>query len=176
MICDPSVQKPDLLKDKFWESVIPKEMLYSVGSETGYGETTYNGGGGSGVVSDLMRRRVSNTTLYESIRTQGRVSRASSGNDLINRASSGNDLIKSVLTRAQLSRVGSIPPATPPRPKEALVRPKEARTRPVEALARNGREIEVTQGEANDLKDIPVGTISRGKAGTRQDEMTKGKM
>lgn len=97
MICDPSVQKPDLLKDKFWESVIPKEMLYSVGSEgygklltpefrgsaevalddklegseTGYGETTYNGGG----VSELMRRRVSNTTLYESIRTQGRVSR-----------------------------------------------------------------------------------------------------
>ena len=102
MICDPSVQKPDLLKDKFWESVIPKEMLYSVGSEgygkllppefrgsaevalddklegseTGYGETTYNGGGGGGgVASDLMRRRVSNTTLYESIRTQGRVSR-----------------------------------------------------------------------------------------------------
>ena len=100
MICDPSVQKPDLLKDKFWESVIPKEMLYSVGSEgygkplppefrgsaevalddklegseTGYGETTYIGGGG-GVASDLMRRRVSNTTLYESIRTQGRVSR-----------------------------------------------------------------------------------------------------
>ena len=46
----------------------------------------------------------------------------------------------------------------------------------MEALARNGRGIEVTQGEANDLKDIPVGTISRGKAGTRQDEMTKGKM
>ena len=97
MICDPNVQKPDLLKDKFWESVIPKEMLYSVGSEgygkllppefrgsaevalddklegseTRYGETTYNRGGGS----ELMRRRVSNTTLYESIRTQGRVSR-----------------------------------------------------------------------------------------------------
>ena len=37
MICDPTVQKPDLLKDKFWESVIPKEMLYSVGSD-GYGK------------------------------------------------------------------------------------------------------------------------------------------
>ena len=97
MICDPPVQKPDLLKDRFWESVIPKEMLYSVGSEgygkllppefrgsaevalddklegseTGYGETTYNGV----AASELMRRRVSNTTLYESIRTQGRVSR-----------------------------------------------------------------------------------------------------
>ena len=99
MICDPTVQKPDLLKDKFWESVIPKEMLYSVGSdgygkilspefrgsaevalddklegsETGYGETTHLGT--SEEVSELMRRRISNTTLYESIRTQGRVSR-----------------------------------------------------------------------------------------------------
>lgn len=98
MICDPAVQKPDLLKDKFWESVIPKEMLYSVGSdgygkilspefrgsaevalddklegsETGYGETRYQE---AGMTSELMRRRVSNTTLYESIRTQGKVSR-----------------------------------------------------------------------------------------------------
>ena len=99
MICDPNVQKPDLLKDKFWESVIPKEMLYSAGSdgygkilspefrgsaevalddklegsETGYGETTHLGSREE--VSELMRRRISNTTLYESIRTQGRVSR-----------------------------------------------------------------------------------------------------
>jgi len=86
------------------------------GTETGYGETAHLGSREE--VSELMRRRISNTTLYESIRTQGRVSRTSSG----------NDLIKSVLTRAQLSRVSSIPPATPPRPKEALVRPKEART------------------------------------------------
>merc|ERR1712192_125976 len=148
----------------------------------------------------MGRRRVSNTTLYESIRTQGRVSRASSGNDLINRASSGNDLIKNVLTRGQLSRVASIPPATPPRPKEALVRPKEAlvrpkeallrpkeaRTRPLEALARSdevlariGRGTAVTKGEADSLKDCPVGpdqscTTSRGMVGTRQDNMTKG--
>merc|ERR1719237_1630911 len=154
MICEPPVQKPDLLKDKFWESVIPKEMLYSVGSEgygklltpefrgsaevalddklegseTGYGETTYNEGG----VSELMRRRVSNTTLYESIRTQGKVSRASSGNDLIKSV-----LTRAWSTRAQLSRVASIPPATPPRPKEALVRPKEALARPVEGSARS---------------------------------------
>ena len=114
------------------------------------------------------------------------MSRASSGNDLINRASSGNDLIKSVLTRGQLSRVASIPPATPPRPKEALVRPKEARTRPVEALARSdevltriGRITAVTKSEADSLKDSPVGpdqicTTSRGMVGPRQDEMTKG--
>ena len=229
MICDPSVQKPDLLKDRFWESVIPKEMLYSVGSEgygkllppefrgsaevalddklegseTGYGETTYNGV----AASELMRRRVSNTTLYESIRTQGRVSRlvrvindynplavcrVSSGNDLINRASSGNDLIKSVLTRAQLSRVASIPPATPPRPKEALVRPKEAAlawpretlARSDEALSRNGirRETRVSQeGGPDGLEGSPVGpsqrwTTSRGKAGTIQKEISKGKM
>ena len=157
MICDPTVQKPDLLKDKFWESVIPKEMLYSVGSdgygkilspefrgsaevalddklegtETGYGETAHLGSREE--VSELMRRRISNTTLYESIRTQGRVSRYVEVlfvymSVCTCRTSSGNDLIKSVLTRAQLSRVSSIPPATPPRPKEALVRPKEART------------------------------------------------
>ena len=29
MICDPAVQKPDLLKDKFWDEIIPQEMLYS---------------------------------------------------------------------------------------------------------------------------------------------------
>ena len=107
------------------------------------------------------------------------INRASSGNDLINRASSGNDLIKSVLTRAQLSRVASVPPATPPRPKEALVRPKEALTRSDEALTRNGvrRGAAVSRGGA----DCPVGagqscTTSRGKAGTRQEEITRGKM
>ena len=111
------------------------------------------------------------------------VSRASSGNDLINRASSGNDLIKSVLTRAQLSRVASIPPATPPRPKEALVRPKEALARPVEASARSDealtrigvrRGAAASQGGANCLKGSRVDpgqscTTSRGKAGTRQE-------
>ena len=101
------------------------------------------------------------------------MSRASSGNDLINRASSGNDLIKSVLTRAQLSRVASVPPATPPRPKEALVRPKEALTRSDEALTRNGVR-RGSQGGADCLKGSLVGpgqscTTSRGKAGTRQE-------
>ena len=108
------------------------------------------------------------------------MSRASSGNDLINRASSGNDLIKSVLTRAQLSRVASVPPATPPRPKEALVRPKEALTRSDEALTRNGVR-RGSQGGADCLKGSLVGpgqscTTSRGKAGTRQEEITRGKM
>ena len=52
----------------------------------------------------------------------------------------------------------------------------EALARSDEALTRNGRGTAVTQGGTDDLKDSPVGTISRGKAGTRQEEMTKGKM
>ena len=37
MICDPTVEKPDLLKDRFWDEIIPQDLLYSVGSE-GYGK------------------------------------------------------------------------------------------------------------------------------------------
>ena len=32
LIVDPVVEKPDLLKDKFWDEIIPQEMLYTVGS------------------------------------------------------------------------------------------------------------------------------------------------
>ena len=94
-----------------------------------------------------------------------------------------------MLTRAQLSRVASIPPATPPRPKEALVRPKEAQARPSEALTRSDEALTrngvrrgaaaVSQDGSDCLKGSPVGqicTTSRGKAGTRQEEITKGKM
>ena len=115
------------------------------------------------------------------------MSRASSGNDLINRASSGNDLIKSVLTRAQLSRVASIPPATPPRPKEALVRPKEAFARPVEAVTRSDEALTmngvrrggagaVSEGGADCWKGSKVGQRCRDIAGTRNEQISKGKM
>ena len=108
------------------------------------------------------------------------MSRASSGNDLINRASSGNDLIKSVLTRAQLSRVASIPPATPPRPKEALARPIEALTRSDEALTMNGVRRggagAVSEREADCWKGIKVGQSCEGIAGTRHAQISKGKM
>ena len=33
LICDPEVEKPDLLKDKFWSEVIPSELPYTIGSE-----------------------------------------------------------------------------------------------------------------------------------------------
>ena len=29
LICDPTVAKPDLLKDKFWDSVIPSQLPYT---------------------------------------------------------------------------------------------------------------------------------------------------
>ena len=32
LICDPTAEKPDLLKDKYWDDTIPNEMLYTVGS------------------------------------------------------------------------------------------------------------------------------------------------
>ena len=32
LICDPTAEKPDLLKDKYWDDIIPNEMLYTVGS------------------------------------------------------------------------------------------------------------------------------------------------
>ena len=33
LICDPAVENPDLLKDKFWSEVIPSELPYTVGYE-----------------------------------------------------------------------------------------------------------------------------------------------
>ena len=55
----------------------------------------------------------------------------------------------------------------------------EALARSDEVLTRIGRGTAVTKGEADSLKDCPVGpdqscTTSRGMVGTRQDEMTKG--
>ncbi len=32
LICDPTAEKPDLLKDQYWDDTIPNEMLYTVGS------------------------------------------------------------------------------------------------------------------------------------------------
>ena len=29
MICDPTVKKPDLLKDKFWNQIIPDQPNYT---------------------------------------------------------------------------------------------------------------------------------------------------
>ena len=29
LICDPTVEKPDLLKDKFWDQVIPDQLPYT---------------------------------------------------------------------------------------------------------------------------------------------------
>ena len=29
LICDPTVAKPDLLKDKFWDSAIPSQLPYT---------------------------------------------------------------------------------------------------------------------------------------------------
>ena len=136
MICDPTVQKPDLLKDKFWDSVIPQELLYSVGSE-GYGKTVAPEWRGSAEeatevkegrveaayslgVPGLVRRRRSSVAVYESIRTQGRMSRQTSETGLVSRRTSDTGLIKAVLTRAQAARVASLPPDTPPRPKGPL--------------------------------------------------------
>ena len=33
LTCDPTVEKPELLKDKFWSEIIPTDMPYTVGSE-----------------------------------------------------------------------------------------------------------------------------------------------
>ena len=33
LTCDPTVEKPELLKDKFWNEIIPSDIPYTVGSE-----------------------------------------------------------------------------------------------------------------------------------------------
>ena len=33
LTCDPTVEKPELLKDKFWSEIIPTDMPYTVGSQ-----------------------------------------------------------------------------------------------------------------------------------------------
>ena len=86
LICDPSVEKPTLLKDKFWDEVIPTELAYTVGSQMfraeefkGSAEVTLEKN-----ISDTTRasaifhtdeehnfkkRKYSIDTIYESIRT-----------------------------------------------------------------------------------------------------------
>jgi len=87
LICDPTVEKPDLLKDKFWDDVIPPELPYTVGSEEfraeefkGSAEVTLDIKDSETIYSDgtilygepnLRRRCYSKETIYESIRTVG---------------------------------------------------------------------------------------------------------
>ncbi|XP_023341651.1 bestrophin-4 [Eurytemora carolleeae] len=83
LICDPTAEKPDLLKDKYWDDTIPNEMLYTVGSIgerdvefQGSAEITLNVDQSERLYSDLsvpnpLRKRVnSNETIYESIRSR----------------------------------------------------------------------------------------------------------
>ena len=32
-MCDPTVEKPELLRDKFWEDVVPPHLPYTVGAQ-----------------------------------------------------------------------------------------------------------------------------------------------
>ena len=94
LTCDPTVEKPELLKDKFWSEIIPAELPYTVGSEPdraqefrGSAELTldlkeeekiyseghyYFGGDKQGHVRKRKPSRVSRfsrETIYESIRS-----------------------------------------------------------------------------------------------------------
>ena len=62
-----------------------------------------------------------------------------------------------MLTRAQLSRVSSIPPATPPRPKEALVRPKEALVKEARTGAERGALVSFGGSGAGQSCKVGVG-------------------
>jgi len=88
LITDPTVPKPDLLKDKFWDEVIPTELPYTLASEI-YKAEEFKGSAelslgikdedklysDSPILYDkqgktnLKRRRFSKETVYESIRT-----------------------------------------------------------------------------------------------------------
>jgi len=85
LICDPIVEKPDLLKDKFWEEIIPQELLYTVGSIAdkntefqGSAEITLTGDRGENserIYTDTalpngLRKKVNSDTIYESIRSR----------------------------------------------------------------------------------------------------------
>jgi len=83
LICDPIVEKPDLLKDKFWDDIIPQDMLYTLVSlkeqdsefrgsaevmlSSGESEKIYSTEGNS-----LRRRLHSTETIYESIRSNNK--------------------------------------------------------------------------------------------------------
>ena len=95
LTCDPTVEKPELLKDKFWNEIIPTDMPYTVGSEPYraeefrgsaemtldvkdeekiYSETHYYSAGGDRQAHVRKRKpsrisRFSRETIYESIRS-----------------------------------------------------------------------------------------------------------
>ena len=87
LICDPTVAKPDLLKDKFWNEGIPTDIPYTVGSEIYKGEefkgsaeisldvkdseSIYSDGTIHYGQASLRKRFGSRETIYESIRTIG---------------------------------------------------------------------------------------------------------
>jgi len=99
LICDPIVEKPDLLKDKFWDDIIPQDMLYTLISlkeqdsefrgsaevmlSSGESEKIYSTEGNS-----LRRRLHSTETIYESIRSNNK--RRSSTNFKVSRKSREN--------------------------------------------------------------------------------------
>jgi len=99
LICDPIVEKPDLLKDKFWDDIIPQDMLYTLISlkeqdsefrgsaevmlSSGESEKIYSTEGNS-----LRRRLHSTETIYESIRSNNK--RRSSTNFKASRKSREN--------------------------------------------------------------------------------------
>lgn len=87
LISDPIVEKPDLLKDKFWNEIIPQEMLYTVNSAhemntefQGSAEVTLEIKDSEKIYSEDQiycpaprpRKRVksSSETIYESIRSR----------------------------------------------------------------------------------------------------------
>ena len=95
LTCDPTVEKPELLKDKFWNEIIPTDMPYTVGSEPYraeefrgsaemtldvkdeekiYSESHYYSGAGDRESQVRKRKpsrmsRLSRETIYESIRS-----------------------------------------------------------------------------------------------------------
>ena len=44
LTCDPTVEKPELLKDKFWNEIIPSDIPYTIGSEA-YKAEEFKGSG-----------------------------------------------------------------------------------------------------------------------------------
>lgn len=99
LICDPIVEKPDLLKDKFWDDIIPQDMLYTLISLKeqdsefrGSAEVMLSSGESEKIYStegNTLRRRLHSTeTIYESIRSNNK--RRSSTNFKASRKSREN--------------------------------------------------------------------------------------
>jgi len=84
LTCDPTVEKPELLKDKFWNEIIPSEIPYTVGAEA-YKAEEFKGSAemsldvkdedkiyySAGVRNRRQSKisRFSRETIYESIRS-----------------------------------------------------------------------------------------------------------